>query len=391
MDAKAPDLTVRRPHADAFGWIEDSLRRLERASLTRRAEPLWSTGTAVDLTSNDYLGMALRPELAEACAGAAARFGTGGRASRVVAGGCELHRELEETLAAMCGAESAVVFSSGYLANIGTVTALCRSGSSLVMDEFNHASLVDGARLSGAVVTTVAHGDIEAVATALERSGTKRAAFVTESVFSVDGDMAQLTSLADICAEAGAGLIIDDAHGFGVVGPRGYGSLAAGLGRRPGVVGIVTLSKALGTQGGAVVGSRRVIDHLVNVARPFIFDTALAPPSAAAALAALRILADEPERPQRLRSLVVDMAEMLQRAGMPVSTPGGAVLSVEAPSAKAASAWAEECSRRGVLVGCFRPPAVPEGKSRLRLSLHADLTEDALKHGAETVVATSPH
>ncbi len=389
------------PSRGAFGWVEDSRRRLDRAGLGRRTTRRVRGGSAVggsavvgsavvDLSTNDYLGMSARPELVRASAEAAERFGTGGRASRVVSGGCSVHEELEDALAAFCGTEAALVFSSGYLANIGALTALCRPGSLLVCDESNHASLIDGGRLSGAEVVAVAHADPAATAVALAQKGARRAVYATESVFSVEGDAPPLPPFLDACRSAGAGMVVDDAHGFGLVGPGGRGSLRAAVGCQPDVVGVVTLGKALGSQGGAVVGTRQVIRYLVNVARSFVFDTALAPPSAAAALAGLSILRREPERSRRVLHLATRMAELLADARLPVSRPGAAVMSVRSPSAKSAVEWAGRCAERGVLVGCFRPPAVRDGISRIRLGVHAALSDRDVERAASVIVATRP-
>jgi 8-amino-7-oxononanoate synthase len=214
---------------------------------------------------------------------------------------------------------------------------------------------------------------------------------VTESVFSVDGDLAPLTALVEVCREHGAALVVDDAHGFGVLGDGGRGGVAAaGLQGAPDVVTTMTLSKSLGAQGGAVIGPRRVIHHLVDTARSFIFDTGLAPASAAAALAALRILRDEPDRSGKVLAAAVELAARLAAAGFATSTPTAAVVSVRAPSADDALGWSLRCREAGVLVGCFRPPSVPDKVSRLRLTARADLSEADIERAVTVITETAP-
>ncbi|NED20716.1 aminotransferase class I/II-fold pyridoxal phosphate-dependent enzyme, partial [Streptomyces sp. SID9913] len=229
----------------------------------------------VDLASNDYLGLARHPEVTEGAARAARTWGGGATGSRLVTGSTELHAELERELAAFCGHESALVFSSGYAANLAAVTALAPHGSLIVSDAGNHASLIDGCRLARGTTQVAAHADPEAVRKALSGHDGPAVA-VSDTVFSVDGDAAPLTALAAACREHGAGLVLDDAHGLGVLGEGGRGAPhSAGLAGADDVVVTVTLSKSLGSQGGAVLGPARVTEHLVNAARTFIFDTGL--------------------------------------------------------------------------------------------------------------------
>jgi 8-amino-7-oxononanoate synthase len=309
----------------------------------------------------------------------------------LVTGSTELHAELEHELARFAGVQAALVFSSGFTANLGAVTALSGADSAIVTDKYIHASLIEGCRLSRADVAAVAHFDLKAMAHALSTRRKTRALVVTDSVFSVDGDLAPLAELAGVCRENGAALVIDDAHGFGVVGEGGRGAVnAAGLSAAPDVVTTITLSKALGSQGGAVLGPRRVIRHLVDTARSFIFDTALAPASAAAALAALNALRAEPDLAARVRDLAVDLSMQLKAAGLTASTPDAAVVSVHAPSPDEAVAWAASCAEQGIRVGCFRPPSVPDGISRLRLTARADLTESDVERAVKVVTGSAP-
>ncbi|MEV5683249.1 MULTISPECIES: 8-amino-7-oxononanoate synthase [unclassified Streptomyces] len=373
-----------------FDWINDEARRRAAAGLVRTLRPRPAEPDVLDLASNDYLGLTRHPEVTAAAAGAAHRWGAGATGSRLVTGSTALHAELERELADFCGFEAALVLSSGYAANLAALTALSARGSLIVSDAGNHASIVDGCRLSRAETAIVPHADPEAVRKALHTHG-GRALAVTDSVFSVDGDAAPLSALADTCRAEGAALVVDDAHGLGVLGDGGRGALAAaGLAGGEDIVATMTLSKSLGSQGGAVLGPARVIDHLVNTARTFIFDTGLAPASAGGALGALGLLGREPERADRARAVAAALYERLTDAGLTAVRPDAAVVSVRAPSADAAVRWAADCRAAGVLVGCFRPPSVPDGISRLRLTARADLTQEQITTAVDTVVRTAP-
>ncbi|MFE4218349.1 8-amino-7-oxononanoate synthase [Streptomyces sp. NPDC056844] len=373
-----------------FDWIDEEARRRADAGLVRTLRPRPAGTELLDLASNDYLGLSRNPEVTAAAAEAARTWGAGSTGSRLVTGSTALHAELERELAAFCGFEAALVFSSGYAANLAALTALTAHDSLIVSDAGNHASIVDGCRLSRAATAVVPHADPEAVRKALHTHG-GRALAVTDSVFSVDGDAAPLAALADVCREAGAALLVDDAHGLGVLGEGGRGALAAaGLAGGEGVVATLTLSKSLGSQGGAVLGPARVIQHLVNTARTFIFDTGLAPAAVGAALGALRLLRREPGRAARAGAVAAELYGRLTAAGLTAVRPDAAVVSVRAPSAESAVRWAADCRAAGLAVGCFRPPSVPDGISRLRLTARADLTQDQITAAVGTVVATAP-
>ncbi|MDF3299566.1 8-amino-7-oxononanoate synthase [Streptomyces tropicalis] len=374
----------------AFGWIDEQARARRRAGLVRTLRPRPADSPLLDLAGNDYLGLARHPAVTGAAADAARVWGGGATGSRLVTGTTELHTELETELAAFCGFEAALVFSSGYAANLAAVTALAPHGSLIVSDAGNHASLIDGCRLARGTTQVVAHADPEAVRKAL---GTHEgpAVAVSDTVFSVDGDAAPLAELAAVCREHGAGLVVDDAHGLGVLGDGGRGAPhAAGLAGADDVVATVTLSKSLGSQGGAVLGPAGVIDHLLNAARTFIFDTGLAPAAAGAALAALRLLRGEPERAAGARAVAAELHARLTDAGLTAVRPDAAVVSVCAPSPEAAVAWAADCRAAGLAVGCFRPPSVPDGISRLRLTARADLTGAQIAHAARVIVDARP-
>ncbi|GAB2965135.1 8-amino-7-oxononanoate synthase [Streptomyces pseudoechinosporeus] len=370
-----------------FAWIDEQARTRRRAGLVRTLRPRPADSPLLDLASNDYLGLARHPEITEAAAYAAKVWGGGATGSRLVTGSTELHAELERELAEFCGFESALVFSSGYAANLAAVTALAPHGSLVVSDAGNHASLIDGCRLARGTTQVVAHADPDAVRKVLgTHSGP--AVVVSDTVFSVDGDAAPLAELAGVCREFGAGLVVDDAHGLGVLGDGGRGAPhAAGLAGAADVVTTVTLSKSFGSQGGAVLGPARVIDHLVNAARTFIFDTGLAPAAAGAALAALRLLRREPERAARARAVATTLYSGLTAEGLEAVRPDAAVVSVRAPSPEQAVRWAADCREAGLAVGCFRPPSVPDGISRLRLTARADLTDGQLDRAVRVISA----
>jgi 8-amino-7-oxononanoate synthase len=327
--------------------------------------------------SNDYLGLASHPALAEAASIAAAEQGFGSSAARLVSGDLPAHRQLEERLAAYSGRPAALVFPSGYQTNLGVLTALARPDDLIVSDALNHASLIDGCRLSRARVAVYPHRDARAAERLLaEGRAARRRLLVTESIFSMDGDAAPLADLADLADKHDAILIVDEAHAFGVLGPRGRG-LAAAAGIEPDVL-IGTLGKAAGAAGGFVAGSDPLRDFLVNRARTFIFTTALPPPVAAAAAAAL-VLLDGPEgdeRRARLRDRRAWLSERLA-ALRPLALSGFVdcpespilpfVLGTEARALAVSAGLAE----RGVFVPAIRPPTVPVGTARLRITLSA--------------------
>ncbi|AEY87952.1 8-amino-7-oxononanoate synthase [Streptomyces hygroscopicus subsp. jinggangensis 5008] len=374
----------------AFGWIDEQARARRRAGLVRTLRPRPADTPLLDLASNDYLGLTRHPEVVEGAAEAARTWGGGSTGSRLVTGTTALHTELERALAAFCGFEAALVFSSGYAANLAAVTALGPHGSLIVSDAGNHASLIDGCRLARGETQVVGHADPEAVRKALAAHA-GAAIVVSDTVFSVDGDRAPLTALAEACREHGAGLVVDDAHGLGVLGDGGRGApYAAGLAGAEDVVVTATLSKSLGSQGGVVLGPARVIDHLVNAARTFIFDTGLAPAAAGAALAALRLLERAPERAARAREVAAELHARLTAAGLDAVRPDAAVVSVRAPSPERAVRWAADCRTAGLAVGCFRPPSVPDGISRLRLTARADLSGAEIERAVRVIGETRP-
>lgn len=361
-------------------WLAAAAAARSRTGLVRHTDldrhPRARPGV-LDLASNDYLGLSSDPRLRAAAVAATERFGTGAGASRVVTGTTAYHAELEAELAHLTGQPACLAFSSGYTANIGLVTALGDPDTLLVSDAHVHASLIDGARLSRSPVAVCPHGDLDALDRLLRERAQPRAVVVVESIYSVLGDAADLRRTADLCARHDALLVVDEAHGIGVAGSGRGAAHAAGLAGAPHVAVTATLSKALGTQGGAVLGSALLREHLVNTARTFIFDTALAPAAAAAAAAACRIVASEPDRVDDLHRVAAAIAGA---AGVPHAP--GAVQSIPAASADEAVAATARLQAEGIVVGCFRPPSVPDGISRLRLVARAGVAPAEAAHAA---------
>ncbi|MDX6287552.1 MAG: 8-amino-7-oxononanoate synthase [Frankiales bacterium] len=372
---------MRRLLTDPLARLRERADEREAAGLRRRLRFRRADTPLLDLAGNDYLGLTRDPRVIAGGVEALQRWGAGSTGSRLVTGSTELHGELESALAAHCEAQAALVFSSGYLANLGAIVALSGPDTLVVSDAHNHASVVDACRLSRARVAVVPHRDVSGIERALDERSEHAALVVSDAVFSVDGDAAPIVALHDVCQRAGALLVVDEAHALGVVGNRGEGLVAAhGLAGATDIVRTVTLSKALGSQGGAVLGSIDVIEHLVDAARPFIFDTGLAPACVGAALAALRVLDVEPQRASAARGNAGRLAAAL---GRPNSD--AAVVAVPVGSPEAALAAAERCAAAGVHVGCFRPPSVPDGVSRLRLTARADLTDVDLERAIQVV------
>jgi len=359
-----------------LAWLDDVEQERRRAGLRRSLRTRPPVGAEVDLASNDYCGLSQHPAVIDGGVRALRTWGAGSTGSRLVTGNTELHEEFESALADFVGADAALVFSSGYTANLAAVVGLTGPRALLVSDAHSHASLVDACRLSRARVVVAPHRDVAAVEAALAGRAEERAVVLTDSVFSADGVLAPLPRLYDVCRRHGALLLVDEAHGLGVRGTGGRGLLQeAGLAGAPDIVMTATLSKALGSQGGAVLGPVAVRDHLIDAARPFIFDTGLAPAALGAALAALRVLIDRPDLP----GAVLRNAAALARACGVVDTPHSAVVSVILGRPEVAVAAAAACLDRGVRVGCFRPPSVPPGTSRLRLTARASLSDDELR------------
>lgn len=355
----------------------DLLRRERVRSLPRGVTSRAEGQAPKIFGSNDYLGLAEHPEVVEAARRACETWGAGSTGSRLTSGTLELHHELEGRLAALKGTEAALLFGSGYLAGVGVIPALVGRGDLILSDELNHASLIDGCRLSRAEVRVYRHGDV-AHAQSLLADGERfrRRLLVTDGVFSMDGDVAPLPELCGLCETTGAWLMVDDAHGTGVLGASGAGTVEhLGVAGRV-VVQMGTLGKALGSEGAFIAGSRVLIDYLRNRARSFIFSTAPAPASIGAALASVEIVRREPERRERLAHLARTVRESLQKLGLAVPTGVTPIIPIVAGEAGTAMDWMRQLEAEGVWAPAIRPPTVPEGTARLRLSMTASHGEE---------------
>jgi 8-amino-7-oxononanoate synthase len=356
-------------------YLETQTQALKDAGLWRTLQPLaGACGPTVRIgeeelllfCSNNYLGLAADPRLTEAAAAAARALGAGSGASRLVCGSLALHGELEARLAQLKGKQDCVLFSSGYLANLGTIAALCGRGDTVISDQLNHASIIDGCRLSGADIAVYPHGDAAACAALLDRAR-GRVLIVSDGVFSMDGDLAPLAALAAAAERRQAWLMVDEAHATGVIGEGGAGAAAAlGVSGRVAVV-MGTLSKALGSAGGFVAGSRLLCDYLRNRARSFVYDTAPTPAAVAAALAALTVVADEPTRRHQVLAAAQHLGRELAALGYAVPPPAAAIVPVLIGDSAVAMRLSAYLRRAGVLALAIRPPTVPAGTARLRL------------------------
>ncbi|HUO82136.1 MAG TPA: 8-amino-7-oxononanoate synthase [Gammaproteobacteria bacterium] len=321
---------------------------------------------------NDYLGLRNHPAVVRAFRNAAGRYGVGSGAAHLISGHTREHHALEEALADSLGRPRALLFSTGYMANLGIACALAGRGDAFIEDRLNHASLLDAARLSGARLGRYVHADTAALRERLERAGTGRRFVATDAVFSMDGDIAPLPDIARLCVAHGACLIVDDAHGFGVLGARGYGTLEHfALDTEAVPVLMVTLGKALGTFGAAVAGSEALIETLIQSARTYVYTTAPPPAVAAAARAALALLGEEPWRRDRLRANVARFragAASLGLAPGPSTTP---IQPLAIGDDRLAVEISERLFARGLWVTAIRPPTVPAGGARLRVTLSA--------------------
>jgi 8-amino-7-oxononanoate synthase len=335
------------------------------------------------LCSNNYLGLADHPRVREAAAEAALRWGAGAGSSRLISGNMEPHRRLEERLAAFKGYESALLFGSGYLANIGAISALAGRDEVVFSDELNHASIVDGCRLARAETFVYRHGDVEHLAWGLREAGGRGSLIVTDGVFSMDGDIAPLEDLVRLAHRRRCRLMVDEAHATGALGPGGRGSVAAaGLSGEVDLV-VGTLGKALGSYGAYVCAGTELSEYLLNTARSFIFSTALPPPVLAAALAALDVLEAEPERVGRLNANAASLREELAAEGLGVGGAGSQIVPLEVGDAARTMELCERLLERGVFAQGIRPPTVPEGSSRLRFSVMATHEEAKLREAAK--------
>jgi 8-amino-7-oxononanoate synthase len=387
-------------------FIRETLEDLKAHGLYRRLTEIGSAAgphvevggrRVLQFASNNYLGLANDPRVREAAIRAVERWGWGAGASRLVAGHTEAHARLEADLAAFKHAEAALVFPTGYMTNLGVVTALVGRGDLVLSDRENHASIVDAAHLAGAHLVRYAHADAAAAARAIEARAGKsglpdgrqpgRRLLVTDTVFSMDGRVAPLADLVETCRRAGSMLVLDEAHATGLLGPTGAG-LAEALGVGEGVTASVgTLSKALGGIGGFVAASRAVCDLLVNCARPFLYSTALPAAACEAARAALAIVRAEPERRTRVLDLADSLRARLRERGFDAGADRTPIVPVLVGEPARALALAAGLLERGIFCPAIRPPTVPRGTSRLRVSLTAEHTEEDVARLVAALVA----
>ena len=339
--------------------------------------------------SNDYLGLANHPQLIESLRQAAAVWGVGSGASHLLTGHSRAHEELEEALAAFTGRDRALLFSSGYMANLGVLTTLLEKGDQIFEDRLNHASLLDGGLLSGARLQRFAHGDIDDLQQRLQRGRSAAVRLLaSDGVFSMDGDSAALPELAAVAARHTAWLMVDDAHGFGVLGARGAGSLeAAGLTQREVPVLMATFGKALGTAGAFVAGSEALIESLLQFARSYIYTTALPPALALATSRALQLLQEESWRREQLMQLVARFRRAARQLSLPLLDSDSAIQPLLVGDSARALQWSHGLRQRGILVGAIRPPTVPAGTARLRITLSAAHTEAQLEQLLDALAA----
>jgi len=365
--------------------LAQGLLEREQQHLYRRRRTLQSPQTPnmivdgqpyLGFCSNDYLGLANHPLLIDAAQQATATFGTGSGASHLVCGHSSEHHALEEELAAYTGRERALVFSSGYMANLGTINALVGKGDAVFEDKLNHASLLDGGLLSGARFQRFLHNDLNSLEKKIVSTNSRRKLVVVDSVFSMDGDLAPLPELAQLASKHGAWLMADDAHGFGCLGATGAGSAEHfGLSQAELPILMGTLGKAAGSYGAFVAGSNELIETLIQQARPYIYTTAIPPAVAATSRAALRVMKDEVWRRDNLNTLIARFRLGAQQLGLQLMPSTTAIQPVLIGSAEITMAVAETLRQKAILVGAIRPPTVPAGSARLRITLSAAHTE----------------
>ncbi len=345
----------------------------------------------INFCSNDYLGLARDPRLAEAMAGAAREWGAGSGAAHLVTGHTAVHHALEERVAAFTGRQAALLFSTGYMANLGVVTSFAGRGEAVVQDRLNHASLLDGAQLAGARLIRYAHADATAAARALEEAGENVALLATDGVFSMDGDVAPVAALARTARMHEAWLLVDDAHGLGVTGATGRGTLEeAGLGAEDVPLLVGTFGKAFGSFGAFVAGDRDIVDLVLQRARSYVYTTALPPGAAAATLASLDIAEQEGWRRNRLAQLITRFRSGAQQLGLPLGisrTPVQPLIVGDTARCLAASVALRE---RGFWVAAMRRPTVPPGTERLRVTLTAGHEESEVDALLDALAAVLP-
>jgi 8-amino-7-oxononanoate synthase len=381
------------PNSAVLYWIEDELRRLAERDQYRtqriRESPHVSGlvqvdgRTLIDFSSNDYLGLSANSRLVDAVHSCVSQVGFGSGASPLITGYGVWHRRLEQELARFEDTEAALVFGSGYAANIAVITALAGPGDCVFSDELNHASIIDGCRLSGARIEVYRHNDLEHLQSMIAAAGSfRRTLIVTDSLFSMDGDFARIPELVQIAESANAMLMIDEAHATGVFGKSGKGVAEFMEVAEKIPIRVGTLSKALGGIGGFVVGPQVLIDWVRNKARSYIFSTAMPEIAAAVGVAALQIVQEEPQRRSELIRKSKLLRSELNRLGIAIGDSESQIIPILVGSAGNAIQASRQLAQAGILIPAIRPPSVPENSSRLRLSLTSAHTDEQLHHAA---------
>lgn len=363
-------------------WLADAARSRRGAGIERRRRTLGLSGPAglslqgqplVNFSSNDYLGLASHPALAEALHRGARAFGTGSGASALVTGYREPHARLEAELADFLGYERVLLCASGYHANLAAITAMAGRGDVIVQDRLCHASLVDGARLSGAELRRYPHADVTGLEQQLARGSRGHTLIVSDGLFSMDGDVAPLAELAEVSARHGAWLLVDDAHGIGATGPGGRGSVAAaGLGQAEVPVLVGTLGKAFGCNGAFIAGSAGLVEHIVNEGRTYLFTTALSPALAEAARQALALIREDDWRRELLHERIARFRAGAAERGLPLLDSESPIQPLMVGESERALALSDRLLEHGLLVAAIRPPTVPAGSARLRITLSSE-------------------
>lgn len=378
---------------NTYDWLQTEYAELEEAGLLRHLRTVMSapTGTinldgqeVVLLGSNNYLGLSTHPEVIAAAVEATQVFGTGASGSRLISGNSELYTTLEGTLAKIKGTEAALVFSSGYAANTSIIPVLAGDEDLILSDALNHASIIDGCRLSRASKSVYRHCDVEHLKTLLaESSDFKRRLIVTDGVFSMDGDIAPLQEIHEVALNYNAMLLVDDAHGFGILGKDGSGTVAHFGLEGEDIIQMGTISKAIGGLGGYVAGSRQLIELLINRARGFIFTTGLPPATLAAADAALNVMCSSPDLRKRLLKHAETLKAALTDLGYTLLPSQTQILAVVLGEPQRATDVADALLAEGVFAPAIRPSAVPTGTSRLRVTVMATHTDAEMQQAIE--------
>ena len=369
--------------------IEDAglLRRLRSLSTAQGPRVMLDGEVVLMLCSNDYLGLADHPKVRKAAARAAMTQGAGSGSSRLVAGNHDFHEELEAKLSSFKQVESVLVFGSGYLANTGTIAAVAgvEPGGVMFSDELNHASIIDGCRLAEAETFVYRHCDLDHLSWGLKKAGDRARLIVTDSLFSMDGNLAPLPGIVDLAERHGVMTMVDEAHATGCIGPEGRGAIAhLGMSGQVDLV-VGTLGKSLGSYGAFVGCSSEMRSYLINQARPFIFSTAPPPPSIAAAAKALELVQAKPGRLERLRRNSGILRDSLREQGVPTGSSSSQIVPVIVGEAAAAMSLCERLLEEGIFAQAIRPPTVPDGTSRLRMSVMSEHKSSELREAARVV------